>query len=54
VPGANRQNTRQFDLVGALDRPTAGRVSIDGAPLADLCDDDGLTRVRRDKIGFIF
>src|SRR5580765_8429838 len=42
-----------LNLVGGLDRPTAGRVSIDGAPLADLSD-DGLTRVRRDKIGFIF
>jgi putative ABC transport system ATP-binding protein len=42
-----------LNLVGGLDRPTAGRVSIDGAPLAGLSDDD-LTRVRRDKIGFIF
>jgi putative ABC transport system ATP-binding protein len=42
-----------LNLVGGLDRPTAGRVSIDGAPLADLSD-DGLTKVRRDKIGFIF
>src|SRR6266481_5267381 len=42
-----------LNLVGGLDRPTAGRVSIDGTPLADLSD-DGLTKVRRDKIGFIF
>jgi len=42
-----------LNLVGGLDRPTAGHVSVDGAPLAGLSDDD-LTRVRRDKIGFIF
>jgi len=42
-----------LNLVGGLDRPTAGQVSIDGTPLADLSD-DGLTKVRRDKIGFIF
>src|SRR3954463_5422665 len=42
-----------LNLVGGLDRPTTGEVSIDGAPLAGLSDDD-LTRVRRDKIGFIF
>jgi putative ABC transport system ATP-binding protein len=42
-----------LNLVGGLDRPTDGAVTIDGAPLAGL-DDDELTRVRRDKIGFIF
>jgi putative ABC transport system ATP-binding protein len=42
-----------LNLVGGLDRPTSGRVSIDGEPLDGLSDDD-LTRVRRDKIGFIF
>jgi putative ABC transport system ATP-binding protein len=42
-----------LNLVGGLDRPTHGTVTVDGSPLAGL-DDDGLTRVRRDKIGFIF
>jgi putative ABC transport system ATP-binding protein len=42
-----------LNLVGGLDRPSAGEVRIDGEALADLSDDD-LTRVRRDKIGFIF
>ena len=42
-----------LNLVGGLDRPTTGEVRIDGDPLAGLADDD-LTRVRRDKIGFIF
>ena len=42
-----------LNLMGGLDRPTKGEIEIDGAALAKLADDD-LTRVRRDKIGFIF
>jgi putative ABC transport system ATP-binding protein len=42
-----------LNLIGGLDRPTAGRVIVDEEPLDGLSD-DGLTRVRRDKIGFIF
>jgi putative ABC transport system ATP-binding protein len=42
-----------LNLIGGLDRPTAGEVRIDGDALAGLSD-DRLTRVRRDKIGFIF
>jgi len=42
-----------LNLMGGLDRPTAGEVVIDGRALAGL-GDDALTRVRRDKIGFIF
>src|SRR4249920_1410693 len=42
-----------LNLVGGLDRPTTGQVSVDGEPLRNLSD-DALTRVRRDKIGFIF
>jgi putative ABC transport system ATP-binding protein len=42
-----------LNLVGGLDRPTAGLVRIDGETLSELSD-DGLTRVRRDKIGFVF
>src|SRR5262252_4347492 len=42
-----------LNLIGGLDRATSGDVVVDGAPYAGLSDDD-LTRVRRDKIGFIF
>jgi putative ABC transport system ATP-binding protein len=42
-----------LNLIGGLDRPTSGEIRIDGSALAAL-DDDALTRVRRDKIGFIF
>jgi putative ABC transport system ATP-binding protein len=42
-----------LNLIGCLDRPTSGGLSIDGQPLADL-GDQALTHVRRDKIGFVF
>src|SRR6185312_16077699 len=42
-----------LNLIGGLDRPTAGEIRIDGRSVATLSDDD-LTRLRRDKIGFIF
>jgi putative ABC transport system ATP-binding protein len=42
-----------LNLVGGLDRPTTGQVLVDGEALGGLSD-DRLTRVRRDKIGFIF
>ncbi|MEW5854321.1 MAG: ABC transporter ATP-binding protein [Myxococcota bacterium] len=40
-------------MVGALDWPSSGDVILDGQPIAKL-DDDALTRLRRDRIGFIF
>src|SRR5262247_2027420 len=42
-----------LNLIGGLDRPSSGQIRIDGENLAELSDDD-LTRVRRDKIGFVF
>jgi putative ABC transport system ATP-binding protein len=42
-----------LNLIGGLDRPTSGQIHIDGQSVGDLADDD-LTRLRRDKIGFIF
>jgi putative ABC transport system ATP-binding protein len=42
-----------LNLIGGLDRPTSGQITIEGENLADLTDDD-LTRVRRNKIGFVF
>jgi len=42
-----------LNLIGGLDRPTSGEIRIDGQAVAELSDDD-LTRLRRDKIGFIF
>ncbi len=40
-------------LLGGLDRPTEGRVMIDGSSLSTLSD-DALTQLRRRKIGFVF
>jgi putative ABC transport system ATP-binding protein len=42
-----------LNLIGGLDRATDGTIVIGGEKLSELPDDD-LTRVRRDKIGFIF
>jgi putative ABC transport system ATP-binding protein len=42
-----------LNLIGGLDRPSSGEISIEGEKLNQLPDDD-LTRVRRDKIGFVF
>ena len=42
-----------LNLVGGLDRPSSGDVRVDQEALAGLTD-DALTKVRRDKIGFIF
>jgi putative ABC transport system ATP-binding protein len=42
-----------LNLIGGLDRPSSGEVEVDGARLAGVSDDE-LTRIRRDKIGFIF
>jgi putative ABC transport system ATP-binding protein len=42
-----------LNLIGGLDRPSTGEIRIEGRALSALSDDE-LTRVRRDKIGFIF
>lgn len=42
-----------LNCLGALDRPTGGRVIIAGQDLADL-DDDELADLRNARIGFIF
>ena len=42
-----------LNLIGGLDRATGGEIELDGARLSTL-NDDALTKVRRDKIGFIF
>ena len=51
-PSGSGKST-MLNRIGGLDLPTQGEIEIDGAALARLNDDD-LTRVRRDKIGFIF
>ncbi len=40
-------------LAGGLDLPSEGEVAIDGVSTSGM-DDDALTRLRRDRIGFVF
>src|SRR5277367_1329019 len=42
-----------LNLAGAMDFPTSGTVTLDGAVTSEL-HDAGLTRLRREKVGFIF
>ncbi|MFC9294962.1 ABC transporter ATP-binding protein [Streptomyces sp. NPDC057011] len=45
--------TTLLNLVGGLDAPTSGSVTLDGTDLAGL-DEAGLLALRRDRIGFVF
>jgi len=45
--------TTLLNLIGALDRPTTGRISIEGRDLGALSRRE-LSQLRRDRIGFVF
>ncbi|WP_431684075.1 ABC transporter ATP-binding protein [Kitasatospora sp. KL5] len=45
--------TTLLNLLGGLDAPTAGRITLDGTDLAGL-DEEGRLALRRDRIGFVF
>ncbi|HWQ66864.1 MAG TPA: ABC transporter ATP-binding protein [Methanospirillum sp.] len=45
--------TTLLNLMGCLDTPSSGEIRIDGVLAGDM-DDDDLTRLRRDSIGFVF
>jgi putative ABC transport system ATP-binding protein len=42
-----------MNIIGCLDRPTAGEYRLDGVEVAAM-DDDNLSAVRNKKIGFVF
>ncbi len=42
-----------LNLIAGLDRPDAGTIAVDGVALDGL-DDDGLTALRRSRMGFVF
>ncbi|WP_327113666.1 ABC transporter ATP-binding protein [Streptomyces sp. NBC_01341] len=45
--------TTLLNLVGGLDTPDGGRITVGGTDLSEL-GEDGLLELRRDRIGFIF
>ncbi|MEM3038514.1 MAG: ABC transporter ATP-binding protein, partial [Thermoplasmata archaeon] len=45
--------TTLLNIIGGLDRPTAGSVVVDGVSLVNLTS-DGLVRHRREKVGIVF
>ncbi|MCZ6446596.1 MAG: ABC transporter ATP-binding protein [Planctomycetota bacterium] len=42
-----------MNILGCLDRPTAGSYRLDGGDVSSMSDDE-LSRIRREKIGFVF
>src|SRR5688572_8072856 len=51
-PSGSGKST-MLHLLGALETPSAGQISL-GGERYDGLDDAGLTRIRRDRIGFVF
>ena len=51
-PSGSGKSTLLY-LIGALDRATSGSIAIDGQSI-DSLNETGITRLRREKIGFIF
>jgi putative ABC transport system ATP-binding protein len=51
-PSGSGKST-MMNILGCLDRPTAGSYELAGTPVAAL-DDDGLARLRSRTIGFVF
>jgi putative ABC transport system ATP-binding protein len=51
-PSGSGKSTLMHILAG-LDKPTAGTVTLDGEEITGL-DDGELTKLRRDKLGFVF
>jgi ABC-type lipoprotein export system ATPase subunit len=53
VGASGSGKTTLMNILGCLDRPSAGRYVLDGQDVSTL-DDDGLSRVRNRSIGFVF
>jgi len=53
VGGSGSGKSTLLHLLGALDRPSSGRIELGGRDLAGL-DDDTLAEIRNRRIGFVF
>ncbi|MFQ5814083.1 MAG: ABC transporter ATP-binding protein [Anaerolineae bacterium] len=53
VGASGSGKTTLLNILGGLDRPSAGRVTVDGLDLLKLSD-AGLNRYRRKKVGFVW
>jgi len=53
VGASGSGKTTLLNILGGLDRPSAGRVTVDGQDLLKLSD-AGLNRYRRKKVGFVW
>src|SRR5579859_4042893 len=51
-PSGSGKSTLMHCMAG-LDRPTSGQVFVGGQDIGRL-DDNGLTKLRRDRVGFVF
>lgn len=45
--------TTLLNMIGCLDKPSSGKINFDGKNLGEL-NKKGLTRVRRENVGFVF
>lgn len=45
--------TTLLNIIGGLDRPTEGKIYVDGISISDLTENE-LSEFRREKIGFVF
>jgi len=45
--------TTLLNLIGGIDRPTAGRIEVDGTNIVDMSEGD-LVQYRRNSVGFVF
>jgi putative ABC transport system ATP-binding protein len=45
--------TTLLNVIGGLDRPDSGTVTVDGVEVTGL-DEDGLSRLRREKVSYVF
>ncbi len=45
--------TTLLNVIGCIDKPTSGRIILDGVDVTDMPEND-LYKIRRDKMGFVF